>query len=81
MIGLSYYWDGGKLTGEEWPKTLGLNRTAWDVYFLYGPGIEWNGMAPAPSFWMHQLGGVTSAPHLDPKEFQSKVKELLASIK
>ncbi len=78
---LSYYWDGGKVTGEEWAKTLGLNRTAWDVYVLYGSGVEWNGAAPAPSFWMHQLGGVTKGPHLDKGEFQSKVKELLASVK
>ncbi len=78
---LSYYWDGSKLTGEEWNKTLGLNRTAWDVYFLYGSGSQWDGAAPAPSFWMHQLGGVTKAPHLNKEEFKNKVKELLASVK
>lgn len=78
---LSYYWDDSKLTGDEWAKTLGLNRTAWDVYFLYGSAVEWNGAAPVPSFWMHQLGGVTKAPHLDKGEFQSKVKELLVTIK
>src|SRR5258706_8107359 len=48
---LSYYWDGSKLTGEEWNKTLGINRTAWDVYFLYGSGSQWDGAAP------HQLSG------------------------
>lgn len=78
---LSYYWDGSKVTGEEWAKTLGLKQMAWDVYFLYGSGVEWNGATPAPSFWMHQLGDVTNAPPLDLKEFQSKVKELLASTK
>lgn len=78
---LSYYWDGNKLTGEEWRKTLDINRTAWDVYFLYGSGSQWDGAAPAPSFWMHQLGGVTKAPHLNKEEFKTKVKELLASVK
>lgn len=78
---LSYYWDGGKLTGEEWSKTLGINRTAWDVYFLYGSGSQWDGAAPAPSFWMHQLGGVTKAPHLNKEEFKNKVKELLDTVK
>ena len=78
---LSYYWDGSKLTGEEWNKTLGINRTAWDVYFLYGSGSQWDGAAPAPSFWMHQLGGVTKALHLNKQEFENKVKELLASVK
>jgi len=75
------YWDGSRLTGEEWNKTLGINRTAWDVYFLYGSGSQWDGAAPAPSFWMHQLGGVTKAPHLNKQEFENKVKELLASVK
>ena len=78
---LSYYWDGSKLTGEEWNKTLGINRTAWDVYFLYGKGSQWDGAAPAPSFWMHQLGGVTKAPHLNREEFKNKGKELLGSVK
>ncbi|MDQ3667393.1 MAG: hypothetical protein M3410_12605 [Acidobacteriota bacterium] len=78
---LSYYWDGGKVTGEEWAKTLGINRTAWDVYFLYGSESKWEGATPAPSFWMHQLGGVTKAPHLNKEEFKNKVKELLASVK
>lgn len=78
---LSYYWDGSKLTGEEWAKTLDLHTTAWDVYFLYGSEVEWKGGAPAPSFWMHQLGGVTKAPRLDKDELQRKVKELLAAVK
>ena len=78
---LSYYWDGSRLTGGEWGKTLGIDRTAWDVYFLYGSRSQWDGTAPQPSFWMHQLGGVTKAPHLNEQEFEDKVKELLASVK
>jgi hypothetical protein len=77
---LTYYWDGDRLTGEEWNKALGIDRTAWDVYFLYGSGSVWDGAAPAPSFWMHQLGGVTKAPQLNKEEFKNKLKELLASI-
>lgn len=78
---LSYYWDGSKLTGEEWNKTLGINRTAWDVYFLYGSASQWDAAAPVPSFWMHQLGGVAKAPHLNKEEFKQKIKELLATVK
>lgn len=78
---LSYYWDGSKLTGEEWATTLDLHTTAWDVYFLYGSEVEWKGGAPTPSFWMHQLGGVTKAPRLDKDELQRKVKELVAAVK
>ena len=25
---LSYYWDGGRLTGDDWGKVLGIDRTA-----------------------------------------------------
>lgn len=78
---LSYYWDGGRVTGEDWSKTLGIDGRAWDVYLLYGSGSQWEGAAPAPSFWMHQLGGVTKAPRLNKEEFNTKVKELLASVK
>lgn len=75
---LSYFWDGDKVTGEEWAKIFDLNIPAWDVYFLYGPGIEWNGAVPAPFFWMHQLGDIAQAPVLHKEEFKRKVAELLA---
>lgn len=78
---LSYYWDGGKATGEDWGKALGIDRTAWDVYFLYGANAAWNSGTPAPDFWMHQLGGVTKAPMLNKNDFEAKLKELLASRK
>jgi hypothetical protein len=74
---LSYYWDGDKVTGEGWAKVLNLNTTAWDVYFLYGRGVEWNGPVPTPSFWMHQLGDIGKAPLLQKEEFKRKVAELL----
>lgn len=78
---LSYYWDGGRLTGEDWGKALGIDRTAWDVYFLYGSNAEWNKGTPVPAFWMHQLGGVTKAPMLNKSDFETKLKELLSSSK
>ena len=78
---LSYYWDAGHLTGDEWKRVLGIDRTAWDVYFLYGSESKWDGTPTAPTFWMHQLGGVTKAPHLNKQEFENKVRELLASAK
>lgn len=30
---------------------------AWDIYFLYDQGAEWEGGPPRPAEWMHQLGG------------------------
>jgi len=78
---LSYYWDKDRLTGQEWRKVLGIDRTAWDVYFLYGSTSGWDKETPAPQFWMHQLGGLTKAPQLNKDEFEAKLKELLAAAK
>ena len=78
---LSYYWDGDKLTGKAWQKVLGTKREAWDVYLLYGAASQWDKEPAAPDFWMHQLGGVTTAPRLDAATFEAKAKELLSQGK
>jgi hypothetical protein len=78
---VSYYWDGEKLAGKAWQKVLGTNREAWDVYLLYGAGSRWDKEPATPDFWMHQLGGVTTAPRLDEEAFQAKTKELVNKLK
>jgi hypothetical protein len=78
---LSYYWDGEKLTGNQWQKLLGTKREAWDVYLLYSTGSQWDKEPITPDFWMHQLSGVKHAPHLDEEAFETKVKELLHQVK
>ena len=78
---LTYYWDGNRLTGQQWQKVLGTSRTAWDVYLLYSAEIQWDKEPAAPNFWMHQLGGVTNAPRLDEPGFEAKVKELLNQVR
>lgn len=78
---VSYYWDADRVTGSEWQKVLGIDRTAWDVYLLYGRNTDWNGSTPKPAFWMHQLEGITKAPCLNKAELGDKVRELLDSLK
>lgn len=78
---LSYYWDGDRLTGNQWQKLLGTKREAWDVYFLYSAASQWDKEPSVPDFWMHQLGGVTNAPRLDEAVFEAKAKELLSQAK
>jgi hypothetical protein len=78
---VSYYWDGEKIAGKAWQKTLGTKREAWDVYLLYGAGSHWDKEPATPDFWMHQLSGVTTAPRLDEEAFQAKTKELVNKIK
>ncbi len=62
-------------------KRLGLNRTAWDVYLLYAPGVKWIGdQPPMPTFWMHQLYPDTGADQrfcLNPTVLLGKVADLL----
>jgi hypothetical protein len=51
------------------------------VYLLYGATSQWEKEPAAPDFWMHQLGGVTSAPQLDQAVLEAKAKELLSKVK
>ncbi|MBI4484247.1 MAG: hypothetical protein HY652_15335 [Acidobacteria bacterium] len=78
---LTYFWDGGRLTGKLWQRALDIPRFAWDVYFLYGAEAHWEKEPAVPDFWMHQLDGVTTAPLLNQPEFELKVKELLGKAK
>lgn len=74
-------WDAGKRSGEAFARTLKLERTAWDVYLVYAPGVAWDGdLPPAPSFWMHQLApdsGADQALCLNPARLIREVERLL----
>ncbi len=51
------YWDAGAVSGKAYRQSLNLplKTAAWDIYFLFPPGVKWEKDPPAPSFWMHQL--------------------------
>ena len=73
-----HYWDPDEVVGIKYERVLGIDRPAWDVYMLFGPKTIWTGdEPPKPEFWMHQLGGVTNAPHLDPDKFAAEAAKLL----
>jgi hypothetical protein len=65
--------------GTAYQSTLGLSGMAWDVDILFDRTAAWHGTPPTPAYWMHQLGGVTSAPFLDPDLFAAKAEALLGS--
>jgi hypothetical protein len=67
---ISHYWDDGGKMMHDLGVTLGV-KDAWDVYILYDK------KAKAPTFWMHQLDGVTAAPFLDSAKLRDKAEELL----
>lgn len=76
-----HYWDEDERLGKFYEASLPtLGTPSWDVYLLYAPGIKWTGAAPPkPTFWMHQLGGVTAAPRLDADVFAKKAQRLLSN--
>jgi hypothetical protein len=70
-----HYWDDSDALGRAYGRVLGTPGAAWDVYLLYPRGVRWTAAAPpAPLFWMHQLGGVTIAPRLDPDVLRHQVE-------
>ncbi|MEO9170675.1 MAG: hypothetical protein ABI278_05805 [Candidatus Aquilonibacter sp.] len=73
------YWDATGWLGDAYGRVLPTPGSAWDVYMLYARGVRWDGLVPPkPTYWMHQLAGVTIAPHLDPTVLQQHVLQLLA---
>jgi hypothetical protein len=73
-----HYWDAQELMGRAYERILPTPGTAWDVYLLFGRGVRWSESAPPkPTYWMHQLGGVTSGPRLDPDVLRDHVRQLL----
>ena len=54
-----HYWDSDSSIGKLYGRQLTLPRgrqLAWDIYFVFAPGIRWEDEPPAPTAWMHQLG-------------------------
>lgn len=79
---VSYYLDSESKTGKQWEGVLKTERfIAWDVYLLYGADAEWKEEPPQPTYWMHQLGGVTKAPVFDEATFRAKLKGMLNEMK
>ncbi len=76
-----HVWDPSRQVGELFTKTLGLQSTAWDFYFLYSPGVTWDAdEPPEPAFWMHQLPAASGADRdlvLYPSRFSQKLLSLL----
>ena len=74
-----HYWDGDETLGWAYRDQLGLGieGSAWDIYFLYDADTVWGDDVPVPSYWEHQLDGVTAGPQLDGDVFRGRVLEAL----
>jgi hypothetical protein len=76
------YWDEDRITGNAWQERLSLPSFAWDVYFLFDRSASWQKGVPQPTFWMHQLSDAKDkGPFLDQKEFESRLRTMVASKK
>lgn len=71
-------WDNDRAIGKAFQKTLELDFVAWDVYFIYQPGVTWEGdVPPKPTFWMHQLKKVDPKLYLNTKVFSNKLQSII----
>ena len=56
---VTHYWDADRSLGNLYARQLPLPNgrdLAWDIYFVYAPGVRWQDELPEPTEWMHQLG-------------------------
>ena len=73
-----HYWDDDNSLGKLYGRSLKLPRgrqLAWDIYFVYAPGVTWDDGPPPPTAWMHQLG--TDERHLSGSKLRGTILELL----
>lgn len=76
-----HYYDADAHLSKLYGPILHLpeGMPAWDVYFVFGAEVRWGDQPPAPTYWMHQLGG--AAPdelRLDGDQLARVVTGLLA---
>ncbi len=75
---VTHYWDGDNSLGKLYGRLLTLPRgrqLAWDIYFVYAPGVSWEEEPPLPTQWMHQLG--LDERHLDGDTLRGTILDLL----
>lgn len=77
-----HYWAPTDSTARAFQAALPLvDEFAWDVYLVYGRGVEWTGeYPPAPTYYMHQLvGRLPEERMLDGAVLRDKVLESVNS--
>ena len=78
-----FYWDGDQDLGMSYGRTIDLPRgrqLAWDIYFVYGPDVEWGDTVPLPTDWSHQLG-IDKRSLGDASRIRGAIESLLAEMK
>ena len=75
---VSHYWDGRGELVRAYGRVLKLgdDKTAWDVYYVYGRDIEWGDEPPEPGFFMDQVGLPRGQP-LNAGKLAAEIRRLL----
>lgn len=76
---VTFFWDAkGELT-KDYSRVLQLSEDwpAWDVYLVFDRTADWKGEPPVPTYWMHQLRGVSARRRLDGERLARELKKLL----
>ncbi len=73
-----HYSDPEGYSGKEYGKIVGVpyGAPAWDIYFSFGPDVQWQDGAPAPTYWE----GMDSSKRLNGPRFAAEVRKLLAEV-
>jgi hypothetical protein len=76
---LAFYWDAKGVLTKSYSRVLQLGevRPAWDVYLVFDRTAEWKREPPVPTYWMHQLRGVSTERRLDGERLASELTKLL----
>jgi hypothetical protein len=75
------YWVRTRDVGKMFQAPINLtSEPAWDVYLVYGPGIQWEGdTPPKPTFFMHQMSGrLPNDRRLDGRKLHDVIEKLVA---
>lgn len=74
---VQHFWLDRQDLGRAFQQALDLPRVAWDIYFVYAPGVRWDGEPPQPTFFMHQLSGLPEETLLDGDVLARHVRRIL----
>jgi hypothetical protein len=59
-----HFYDPDNQVGKAVARSLRWDDPAWDIYLFYDKGVRWQGSAPPPVAFAHQLGS-----HMDDGHF------------
>ncbi|MEM7586220.1 MAG: hypothetical protein AAF560_22705 [Acidobacteriota bacterium] len=76
----SHFWTGAHTLVEALQDPIGLeDEPAWDVFLVYGPGVQWGETPPVPDYYMHHGRSLPEERHLNGNKLFEAVSRLLTA--